>query len=64
MATELTQEEILYEIYQKVWYNEHSKNDGEPVCFDEFVSNEMTESDIISYYIDKFKDMVLQNYSN
>lgn len=35
--------EILYGAYLYQWYHDHSE--GEPVCFEEFVDNELAEED-------------------
>lgn len=35
--------EILYGAYLYQWYRGHTE--GEPVCFDEFVDNELMEED-------------------
>lgn len=39
----------LYKYYLKDWYSMHSE--GEPVCIDEFMSNEMQDQELKKYYL-------------
>lgn len=49
---ELDVEEILYGLYLHDWIATH--DEGEPVCFNEFLDNEFMESEIVDNLLTKY----------
>lgn len=40
---------MLYGAYLRYWYNTH--DEGKPVCFEEFVDNELQDDEYMTYVI-------------
>lgn len=49
---ELEYKEILYGLYLHNWVTIH--NEGEPVCFSEFLDNEYHETELMTELIEKY----------
>lgn len=55
--------EELYSLYYKycdLWYHDHDKEDGEPVCYQEFLDNEAQDPEILEEIRKDFDELYAQ----